>query len=312
MRVPVYINDTLPNGILAKSARLIKKFWPGSKPMLLLQARELLARGLGYRDQHDLAHSIRSEPIIEPVIGECPPLDIIQSNVIKTALTYLSEDERNTAGLSTLVGRLPLNKLTSIASHCTCKNLNSGTERLPDEDALLYNPARTSRLASARATMPGSNIPRNYSVVNKTLLSESEMSALRVAASRCKNPKDQFLFYGLLSGLRLVELLPTLKQIDKKYSCAGRFENEIGEHIKFKLKLTKTQKQFSSKGFSTENLYTASNENHKEPLKRHNVKSKLQKWSTAAGIKKEITTHMIRRSYVNLYLKHMSKPLPNP
>lgn len=300
MRVPIHINDTLPNGTLAKSARLIKKFWPGSKPMLFLQARELLARGLGYRDQHDLAHSIRSEPFI----GECPPLEIIQSNVIKTALTYLSEDERNAAGLSILVGRLPLNKLTSIVSHCTSKNLSSGTERLPDEEALLHDEARTSRLTSARATLPGSNIPRHYSVVNKTLLSESEMSALRVAASRCKNPQDQFLFNGLLSGLRLVELLPTLEQIDKKYSCAGRFESEIGEHIEFKLKLTNTQKQFSPKLFSTENSHTAFNENHKEPLKRHNVKSKLQKWSTAAGIKKEITPHMIRRSYIDQYLEH--------
>ncbi|MBF8668314.1 hypothetical protein IR012_00850 [Pseudomonas putida] len=312
MRVPVYINDTLPNGTLAKSARLIKKFWPGLKPMLLLQARELLARGLGYRDQHDLAHSIRSEPLIEPVVGECPPLEMIQSNIIKIALTYLSENERNTAELSTLVGRLPLNKLTSIASHCTSKNLNARAERLPAEEALLHDEGRTSKLASARATMLGPNIPRHYSVVNKALLSENEMSALRVAASRCKNRQDHFLFYGLLSGLRLVELLPTLKQIDNKYSCAGRFQSEIGEHIKFKLKLTKTQKQFSPKEFSTENLYIASIDNYKEPLKRHNVKSKLQKWSTAAGIKKEVTPHMIRRSYINLYLKHMSKPLPNP
>lgn len=308
MRVPIYINDTRPNGTLAKSARLIKKFWPGSKPMLFLQARELLARGLGYRDQHDLAHSIRSELFID----ECLPLEIIQSNVIKTALTYLSEDERNTAVLSILVGRLPLNKLTSIAPHCASKNLNSGADLLPDEEALQHDEVRASRQAPASANMPGANIPRHYSRVNKTLLSESEMSALREAASRCKNPQDQFLFYGLLSGLRLVELLPTLVQIDKKYSCAGRFGSEIGEHIKFKLKLTKTLKQFSPEGFSTENLYTALNENHKEPLKRHNVKSKLQKWSTAAGIKKEITPHMIRRSYVNLYLKHMPKPLPNP
>lgn len=57
MRIPVYSADLNPQKGFKQIAKKIQRDWPGSEPVNLSAAREILARCLGYKDYHDVTRS---------------------------------------------------------------------------------------------------------------------------------------------------------------------------------------------------------------------------------------------------------------
>ncbi|MBD9609814.1 hypothetical protein [Pseudomonas sp. PDM08] len=57
MRVPVYPDDLFPKRGFNRLVKKLQRKWIGPTPLTLSAAREILAKGLGYRDYHDLKHS---------------------------------------------------------------------------------------------------------------------------------------------------------------------------------------------------------------------------------------------------------------
>lgn len=54
MRVPIHQNDLIPGHGFKRIAKKLQREWPGLNPIQLSRAREILSKGLGYCDYHDV------------------------------------------------------------------------------------------------------------------------------------------------------------------------------------------------------------------------------------------------------------------
>lgn len=75
MRVPIYPQDLNSGSGFARLAKCLKRDWPGTEPIRLSEAQNLLARCFGYSDYHQIISSnspkIVAYPSIADVVAQC-------------------------------------------------------------------------------------------------------------------------------------------------------------------------------------------------------------------------------------------------
>lgn len=114
MRVPVFPSDLVPNRgfkLIAKSLQIIL---PGTPTIKLMEAQELLSRGFGYKDFHDLSRSADRTPPDAPLPSQREVVAGIFLEVTSALqgreVGYISPDS-----IKALVASLPLNELRVFA-----------------------------------------------------------------------------------------------------------------------------------------------------------------------------------------------------
>ena len=78
MRVPIHPQDLNSGSGFARLAKCLKRDWPGTEPLRLSEAQNLLARCFGYSDYHELRSSAIEEDI------DYPPLMVVTSQCLAT------------------------------------------------------------------------------------------------------------------------------------------------------------------------------------------------------------------------------------
>ena len=78
MRVPIHPQDLNRGSGFARLAKCLKRDWPGTEPLRLSEAQNLLARCFGHSDYHELRSSAIEEDI------DYPPLMIVASQCLAT------------------------------------------------------------------------------------------------------------------------------------------------------------------------------------------------------------------------------------
>lgn len=78
MRVPIHPQDLNGGSGFSRLAKCLKRDWPGTDPLRLSEAQNLLARCFGYTDYHDLRSSALEEDI------DYPPLMVVTSQCLAT------------------------------------------------------------------------------------------------------------------------------------------------------------------------------------------------------------------------------------
>lgn len=111
MRIPIYPADLNPQKGFKQIAKKIQRNWPGSEPVNLSAAREILARCLGYKDYHDVTRSADgwSDDTTAPEIEDLRAAILVSLG--KQLDAGSSSVSVNLERLTTFVERLPLTAL---------------------------------------------------------------------------------------------------------------------------------------------------------------------------------------------------------
>lgn len=73
MRVPIYPQDLNSGSGFARLAKCLKRDWPGTEPIRLSEAQNLLARCFGYSDYHRIISSNSPETVAYPSLAYLVP-----------------------------------------------------------------------------------------------------------------------------------------------------------------------------------------------------------------------------------------------
>ena len=90
MRVPICQQDLIAGSGFKRLAKRLKRDWPGTEPLRLSEAQEILARCLGYGSYHEVAQS--ADMPQDNV--DFPPLQTLMADVLFTLWEELFKDGR--------------------------------------------------------------------------------------------------------------------------------------------------------------------------------------------------------------------------
>ncbi|WP_070888152.1 tyrosine-type recombinase/integrase [Pseudomonas argentinensis] len=197
MRVPVYPSDLAPQKGFKQIAKRLTRDWSGLYPISLSKARELLARGFGYDDYHDVTMSAK-------VYSGDPytPSESEVRDAIKYAINMAAQADPALhilpANLQQLVHSLPLTSLTALAP----QSASTVTAQPESQPALIDDAGNNQTPATEAQSLEGasgSEMP--------TLISAEELRSIVRVVEESGNLRDMTLLVFMLSGLRSNEFL---------------------------------------------------------------------------------------------------------
>jgi len=222
MRVPLSVSDLRYKRGLNRISKKLQKNWPGGDPLSLNCAHEILARGLGYRDFHDLQQSAQKDELLISVPNQIEARDGISTSVFafctSRKITGVGETD-----IERLVLLLPLQELAifqeagserpAIRTMDTLGHLvGQNAVELPGAgDVVIQNHLEPQNLAHA-------GIERSAALGG--LISEDGLKLIWKAVQRRGSLRDQCLLQILLQGARAVEILHA-KPRDISHSESG-------------------------------------------------------------------------------------------
>ncbi|WP_060477684.1 hypothetical protein [Pseudomonas monteilii] len=203
MRVPVFADDLAPKSGLKRLERALQKRWCGPNRIKLSFAREVLSRGLGYRDYRDLRNATKLAQPGAPAPKESEVRLGIYS-AIKAALKPEEWFASDPSAWERLVAALPVNVLLAFKSPVVVRLHNSHLH--PFE-----------RLAAQWAEHGTAEIQQ--------LISE-KLERIHSSVTASGNLRDAALLACLMSGMRPNDFLPA------KVKNIASFTDEILIEVK--------------------------------------------------------------------------------
>jgi integrase len=189
MRVPISLSDLSPKKGFYRLAKNLKRDWPGEAHLSSDAAHEILARGLGYRDLHDVQQSATAGD------GSCATAlsqDEVRDNISTAIVVFFKA--KNIFGIDeSAVGRLVMS--------------------LPLQELAVFKPRRSEQPPFSLSTRPSVEI-----------ISVESLRKLSEVIQRKGMLRDQCLWSGLLVGIRAVELLNT-KVRDVSFDISANHEH---------------------------------------------------------------------------------------
>ncbi|MBV4547046.1 tyrosine-type recombinase/integrase [Pseudomonas triticicola] len=209
MRFPIYTFDLTPKRRFKRIANVLRRHWPIANDISLMTAQEILARGLGYRDFHDVSQSSENCSQDAPV----PTLPEVRDNVSTSIFQFLKSG--NVAGIDDsdiegLVMLLPLHELLAFRSFRQGQTADIGkTHSHGSKVRSRQKSAGAARgviheASDADGIVASDSTPFDES---KKILNEHELDAIAEVVHRKAILRDQILCSVLLSGIRQSELL---------------------------------------------------------------------------------------------------------
>ncbi|MNC07709.1 hypothetical protein D3C75_552650 [compost metagenome] len=112
MRVPIHPDDLNPRYGFKRIAKKLQREWPGFSPIQLSFAREILSKGLGYRDYHDVVQSSKKwQP--EAVTFSKEAVNVALMSAISAAIQVDNTFVAPHSNLLAFVRSLPLHTLVA-------------------------------------------------------------------------------------------------------------------------------------------------------------------------------------------------------
>ncbi|MBV4542842.1 hypothetical protein [Pseudomonas vlassakiae] len=263
MRVPIYPNDTYPKFGFSNLVSILQNTWCGPRTISPSFAREIISKGLGYLNYHDLYQSSRRGPREK----DCPTETEVRHGILTAIKAELQPDEwlaTNQTDWERIVNALPVNRLRAFKS----------------------SPIDPSQIAPAVRAADKSE--RKQFSADRQLTSQQLQQITSAVASSC-SPRDQALLGCLLSGLRPTDFLPAkVKQIlittdgifieaDKKRGAGWRARHlipnpgAISRHIELA-------------NLSPEDFLFASDSIQHSPMSVFELRSICASWALKSGI----------------------------
>ncbi|WP_312496903.1 MULTISPECIES: tyrosine-type recombinase/integrase [Pseudomonas] len=193
MRIPVFHSDLLTNRHFKRIAKELHACWPFPEPLKLMSAQEILARGLGYKDFHDLRLSANhtTQGTSTPTLSEA------RDGIATSVVDFLQSKgvvNIDNAEINRLMLMLPLNKLKAFGE--------SGEKQTADGVAIA---------AGETDPIPSDGLGSEVSLENRRprpfgSISLQNLTLIADAVRREGSLRDQALLGVVMTGIRALEL----------------------------------------------------------------------------------------------------------
>jgi hypothetical protein len=198
MRVPVYPSDLESQQGFKRVAKKLNQDWCGSLPINLSLAQEILSRGFGYNDYHDVLRSAAKWP----ADAALPSAVDVHDSVVKASLMAAQQRGMTIVlgQLQQLVQSLPLNMLASL-KHFPAAQLPAATPQAPQ------SPQLQQRHQVPVSTASPKHIPDFRSMSSMPAMDREELTLIARVVEQSANRRDMALLAFLLQGMRPQEFL---------------------------------------------------------------------------------------------------------
>lgn len=207
MRVPIFLADLRAKYGFNRIVKKLQRNWPGTASVSLASSQEILSRGLGYRDLHDLQNSANEQPQSSSRPSQGEVRDAISTSIFAFC------QSKNVVGIGNrdvarLVALLPLHELSvfqpsrlqetaSVVSKSLLEVVMSPAQNLSEA-------SREQQLNDAAQLYEEHPVFRRQSI---DTLSHKDLQSFWEVVQRKGSLRDQCFCLGLLEGLRLNDLL---------------------------------------------------------------------------------------------------------
>lgn len=202
MRVPIAQSDLIPNRGFKLNARVLQQNWPASSPIGLMTSQDVLSRGLGYRDYHDLHREVEKGLSV----GTIPTQAEVADSINTAVFAFLSRQPA--AGISAdaidkMVGALPLDQLKVFSATSSSAPSMQAAEQSTDSAPSEFLPSDREQFESA------ARLPRSSSISPDRQMGQ-EVKLLWETVKQGGNLRDICLLSLMLfTGLRVLEIVGT-------------------------------------------------------------------------------------------------------
>ncbi|NWF06707.1 hypothetical protein HX810_03335 [Pseudomonas salomonii] len=191
MRAPIYLSDLESQKGFKRIAKQLTRDWSGLHPVTLSKARELLARGFGYANYHDVTKSAKAHASDAYAPSAAEVRNSIKNAIngaahADPALTILS------ANLQQLVQSLPLTSLVALNP----QSANVSTQLQPQP--ILTNDASNNLAPTLKAQ--SADVPAGSEM--SPLMSTAELRSIVRVVEESGSLRDMALLAFLMTGLR--------------------------------------------------------------------------------------------------------------
>jgi hypothetical protein len=210
MRTPIYTADLCDKRGFKCIAKKLQRHWPSAVPLRLSSAQEILSRGLGYRDLHDLQQSSEKCDRQAPVPTQPEVRDGICTSIIvfcqSSNITDIDDNK-----ISQLVMSLPLQQL------CVYKSAVQGQTLKVTEEEPLESCEGKKEVQSPVPRRRSNDVNRsgilssNHKLTSRPmkLISLDGLKSAWEVVLRRGSLRDQSLFAVLLYGIRANDVRAT-------------------------------------------------------------------------------------------------------
>lgn len=208
MRVPISLADLRVKYGFNRIAKKLQRNWRSTFSLSLASSQEILSKGLGYQDLHDLQKSANEHAKTVAVPTQDEVRDGISNSITdfcqSKKVTDMSERDVNH-----LVSLLPLHELTVFQ---TSRSQQAGTLASQSVFELITGPANNLAVAanqgkSKRPAHLRDDLSAELLKPPADPISQEELKSFWEVVERKGSLHDQCLCLGLLQGIRPLELL---------------------------------------------------------------------------------------------------------
>ncbi|RWU24953.1 hypothetical protein DM813_04195 [Pseudomonas alkylphenolica] len=208
MRVPITLADLRAKYGFNRISKKLQRNWPGTVSVSLASSQDILSRGLGYRDLHDLQNSTDKQL----QSGSRPSQDEVRDWISTSIITFCQSKKVIDIGnpdVARLVALLPLHELTAFQ---TSRAQQRGTLLPMSLVEVLMSPTQDLDGASGEEQLGDASVL--HEELNAELMrqpadaiNEEDLQSFWEVVQRKGSLRDQCFCLGLLEGLRLNDLL---------------------------------------------------------------------------------------------------------
>lgn len=200
MRVPIAQSDLIPNRGFKLIARALQLNWPASSPIGLMTAQDVLSRGLGYCDYHDLSREADKGMFGKAITTQTEVEDSINTAVF----AYLSRESaagNSSDAIKKAVESLPLSQLKVFSAALPLLSPCQASEQSNESDLTGLQPPEKEQ------PTPAARSPHS-SLISPEGQIRQEVKLLWETVKQTGNLRDICLLSLMLfSGLRLLEIV---------------------------------------------------------------------------------------------------------
>lgn len=296
MRVPVYPEDLLPQAAFKKLAKSIQKRWPGHSPVQLSFAQEILSKGLGYANYHDLI----KESVIWPRDAETPALSTTHTQFaaeIFSVLALANDTSVPRSVLDPFVETLPLKALSTFKGAAS-RGVEVTKNPMPDFNQTEICPVNTTAPESevpCYTCPPITHKPSRLHAIPLGLDVFTHSDAIKRIVENSGSLRDRSLFALLETGLRgHVVLGAKVSQVVSLETYMPSSKEICIEITKAKPPLPLANTALIEKYISEENLsaddYLFPSNDRKQPMSTAQLLRIFQSWERQTQLSRSTLT----------------------
>lgn len=317
MRTPIFPNDLLADHGFKHIAKKLMKRWPGSRSINLSAGREILSRGLGYKDYHDV-HAESTVWAPDAPVPTLPQVNATLARAITDALLKGGEAASSQADIQRLADSLPWSSLTAFTSHPATQWAGTSPQaaQSPDHE----NPPQAKRLSKGGSIAfdPESSVvdPRD----TRPSIDLDQWESIEKAVHESGNLRDLALLACIRTGLRSREYLGLRVRdvkwgesvaVDNMGHASLRYLESKSNGLPIVLPLARSdasaiQRYVESANIGADSFLFPSRSNSGAPMSSRQLGLRCQIWEAFAKLKYgTVTPYRIRSAVIDKAMKNL-------